>query len=100
MNGQTKDRGLAGLTFTREEKRHPAVQKLVAALAEELEIMRIQNDSVQNIEATTVLRGQILCVKRISARTLEVGPESRQSEADGPESASARDPVTGFPKGF
>jgi hypothetical protein len=89
-------RGISGLTFTREELAHPILRKLRAALADELALMREQNDNEQSIVATTVLRGQILFVKRISAQTPEVGPESRQSEPDGPESASARLSAAGF----
>lgn len=92
MNQQTqadRDRvtGIAGLAFTRQDKNTPLFQRLVAALHEELALMRAQNDVPANIVDTTVLRGEISLVKRILARTDEVGPESRTSEPEWPESS-------------
>lgn len=100
MTNNTDVRGIPSLRFTQEEARHPLFKKFVKAFAEEREELRAQLEAVQNIESTTLLRGQLHLVKRISARTSEVGPESRQSEADGPESATPARAATGFPVSF
>jgi hypothetical protein len=92
-------RGIAGLNLTREDVRSPALQKVLAALRDEQLALRESLEPVQNIESTTVTRGQLHMVKKILARADEVGPESWQSEAEGPESASAR-AATGMPEGF
>lgn len=99
MNAPRIIRGLAGLAFTREELRHPITAKLRAALQDELALLREQNDGTQDIARTTLLRGQIQCVKNISARTLEVGPESRTSEPEGPELSFGLPPVAGSSPG-
>ena len=91
---------VAGWTPTREDMRAPALQKLLAALAEERELLRTRLEYPQNIESTTLLRGQLQAVKQILARTEEVGPESRQSEAVGPESAFSARAATGLPEGY
>jgi len=67
---------------------YPAVRRIAALLAQELQEMREANDSPESIQDTTLRRGEIRLAKRILAR-LEVGPESRQSEPFWPESASA-----------
>ena len=84
-----KDRGIAGFTLTPDEARSPLWRRFQAALDEELHLLRVRNDAPADIKDTTLLRGELRCVKRISARTAEVGRESRQSEPLGPESASA-----------
>lgn len=94
------DRGLAALKFSREEQRHPLFKKFERAFAEERQLQLEQLAHPQNIEQTTLLRGQLALLSRISARTSEVGPESRQSEADGPESATPARAATGFPVSF
>lgn len=94
------DRGLLALKFTREDQRHPLFKRITQVLADERQLLLEQNAHPQNIEQTTLLRGQLILLSRISARTSEVGPESRQSEADGPESATSARAATGFPLSF
>lgn len=92
-------RGLAGLRFTPQDMDIPAVQKLLAALRDEQALLREHLEPVQNIESTTLLRGQLQAVKQILARADEVGPESRESEPVWPESPSA--PAAGrLPEGY
>lgn len=93
-------RGIAALTFTREDSHSPLYQRLVAALRDEQALLREQLEPLQNIESTTVTRGQLHMVKRILARADEVGPESRQSEADGPESAFPAPAAGRLPEGY
>lgn len=80
--------GISGLNFTRDELRHPLVQRILRALREERELARDHLESPANIEQTTLQRGALQAVKKILARADEVGPESRQSEPEWPESAS------------
>jgi hypothetical protein len=100
MSSTTTKTGLSALVFKREETLHPIFKKIVAALEQERERMRAELEHPANIESTTLLRGELRAVKRILARTSEVGPESRQSEADGPESAPLARAATGFPVSF
>jgi hypothetical protein len=86
--------------FTREERRHPIFKRFAQAFAEERAVKVEQLTPPQNIEQTTLLRGEIRMLSLISARTSEVGPESRQSEPDGPESASPARAAAGFPLSF
>lgn len=96
----TPMRGLMALSFTADELRHPILRKLRAALAEERELMRDYLEPEQPIGSTSILRGELRLVKRILALTDEVGPESRQSEATGPESAFPARTAAGFPPGY
>ena len=81
--------GLAGFKLTREEAESPWWRRFHQAIEEELHLQRLQNDDPGlNIQATTVMRGQIGLLKRISARTTEVGLKSRPSEGDALESAN------------
>lgn len=74
--------------LTREEARSPLWQKLAPFLVAEIKSMREANDSLTlSIADTTAKRGEIRFAKRILALADEAGPEARQSEADGPESA-------------
>src|SRR4051812_24655021 len=94
-------RGIGGLDFTQEQAATPLFRLIVAALEDELKLMREQNDVDSDIKNTTLLRGEIRCVKRILARTSEVGPVSRQSEHDDvPESASVASAAGGIPPGY
>lgn len=93
-------RGIAGLTLTREDMRSPVLQKVLAALRDERQALLESLEPLQNIESTTVTRGQLHMVKRILARADEVGPESWQSEAQGPESAFPPRADTGLPEGY
>lgn len=72
-------------------------KKFVAAIESERELLLEQLEPASNIETTTLLRGELRALKRILARTSEVGPESRQSEANGPESATPRGAVSRIP---
>lgn len=97
---KTIPRGIDTLKFTREEQRHPIYKKFAAAFAEERQILLERLAHVANIESTTLMRGEIRLLSQISARTSEVGPESRQSEATGPESASPALVAERFPVSF
>lgn len=88
QHDQHQERGLAALSFTIGEQQHPLFKKIVAALREEREKLRDALEHPGDIATTTLQRGEIRLVKRILARTEEVGPESRQSEGDAPESAT------------
>lgn len=90
-------RGLAGVRFTLDDMRSPALQKLLVAVREEQGDMRAQLEHPMNIEQTTLLRGRLQLVKEILARTDEVGPESRQSEP-WPEAASFAHAAVGMPE--
>lgn len=76
--------------LTREEARSalwakklaPFLRAEIAAIHEQLESPSLP------INETTVKRGEIRFAKRILALADEAGQEARQSEADGPESAS------------
>lgn len=81
--------GYASLTFTREEMQTLLFRKFVHAIEEERQILRQQLEDVSNIETTTLLRGELRGVKKILARTSEVGPESRQSDPNGAEFANS-----------
>jgi hypothetical protein len=73
--------------LTIAERQHdPRVQSLRRALEAELQALRIANDASEGIAETTLRRGEIRLAKRILAH-LEVGPESRPSDADGAELA-------------
>ena len=93
-------RGLQTLSFNQEEKRHPIYKKILRAFEEERALMREQLEHPSNIEQTTLLRGELRHAKRISARLTEVGPESRQSEPHGPESATPALAAERFPMDF
>lgn len=98
---QPTARGIAGLAFTSEEKRHPLFKRIAAAMADEKEFRRSELEHVQNIESTTLLRGRLQAVNQILARlSHEVGPESRQSEGDAPESAIPALVAERFPVSF
>lgn len=99
-NSLLADRGVAALRFTIEEQRHPLFKRFVQAFAEERQSLLEANAHPQNIEQTTLLRGQLILLSRISARTSEVGPESRQSEGIAPESASPALVAERFPVSF
>lgn len=92
--------GLDRLVFTEDEQRHPLFKRLVLAIKEEREMLRDSLEFPSKIEETTLLRGQLLLLNRISAATSEVGPESRQSEANSPESASPALAAERFPLEF
>lgn len=94
-----RTKGIAGFQMSPEEARSPLWQRFEAALREERAITREHLEYPQNIEQTTLLRGQLQLVKQILARTDEVGPESRQSEPAWPESAF-RPSATGMPPGY
>lgn len=93
-------RGIVTLSFNAEERRHPIFKKIAAALRDETALMKDQLAHPSNIEQTTLLRGEIRHANRISARLSEVGPESRQSEAFGPESAIPALDAERFPVSF
>lgn len=92
--------GLGAFALTRQDRESPVWQRFVALLRDEQAKLRRQLEPVQNIESTTLLRGELQLVKRILARADEVGPESRQSEPQGPESAFPARSATGLPDGF
>lgn len=81
MSGVT---GLARFKLTRGEMRDPVWVRLQECVAEELALKREQNDHPMDIVKTTGMRGEIAMLKRILALADEVGPESRQSEPQGP----------------
>lgn len=87
---------LSDFRLTVAEARSPLWQRLEQCLSGELDYQRQQNDAMEDIAKTTLRRGQIAVVKRILALSDEVGPESRESEAQGPESQSAG-AVAGIP---
>ena len=93
-------RGLAAFTVSRQDNESPVWRRFIACLREELAVKRMQNDAPATIQDTTLLRGEIALVKRILARADEVGPESRQSEPQWPESALPARAVTGLPEGY
>jgi hypothetical protein len=98
----TQDRGLTAFraSLRPQDVRSELWQRLMAAIEDERTMMRAQNDSDMNIAETTLLRGQLRLASRILALADEVGPESRQSELEKPESASSplgdNDPVERF----
>lgn len=92
--------GLAGLVLTSADLDTQLWKRIATALEQERDEMRMKNDSsTLNVADTTLLRGEIRLAKRILARADEVGPESRQSEPNWPESAPA--PAAGrIPQGY
>lgn len=94
-----RSKGIAGFALTREDRDSFLWRRFEAAVREERELLRGQLEHVQNIESTTLLRGQLQAVKQILARADEVGPESRQSEPIGPESAFPARAATGLSEG-
>ncbi len=92
----SKFKRLSDMKLTRNEQRHPLWQRFEACLEGELARLRSENDHAADIANTTLRRGEIACVKRILALSDEVGPESSESEAFGPESHPAGD-TAGIP---
>lgn len=85
--------GIERLRLPMEQRRFdPLAQAMVAALNQELDALRAQNDHPQTIGEITYRQGGIAMLKRILAQ-LEVGPESRESEGQSPESPFADGPV-------
>jgi hypothetical protein len=91
---------LDALRFTDLEARTPLYKKVRAAVQAEFEELRDKLLHPSNIETTTLLRGEVRLAQRILARLDEVGPESRQSEPVGPESASPALAAERFPMDF
>lgn len=79
---------LSDFKLTLAESKTPLWQRFEAHMQAELAYLRQKNDDHADIKDTTLRRGEIALVKRILALTPEVGPESRASEAGGPESQS------------
>jgi hypothetical protein len=100
MNKPDDIQGVARLVFKQSEQDHFIVKRLKLALHEERALLRAQNDHPVDIATTTLLRGELRLVSRILARLDEVGPESRQSEPAGPESAPLAPTAGGFPVSF
>ena len=92
------DRGLDrfGRSLRREDLQHPIYRNLMDALADELALLREQNDHPTDIAKTTMTRGQISLVKRILALADEVGPESVARRAQSPHAQSQRPPAAGI----
>jgi hypothetical protein len=96
-----RSKGLSGFALTREERESALWRRFEAAAREERNLLREHLEHVQNIESTTLLRGQLQAVKQILARADEVGPESRPSEPhDWARVGISARAATGLPEGY
>ncbi len=95
-----RTKGVSGFVLTRQDRESALWQRFEAALREERRVLGEQLEPVQNIESTTLLRGQLQAVKQILARADEVGPESWQAEPIGPESAFPARSAAGMPERY
>lgn len=82
MTGHKFHVPLADFKLTAADENNPLWLRIRGMLEAEVEVLRLKNDSDQNIAATTMLRGEIRLAKRMLALAVEAGPTSRLVDAD------------------
>lgn len=80
---------LTGAGMTQDDLNSRVMVKFMHGMASYLQLLRVQNDSADDIKETTLRRGEIALAKRILALTPEVGLESAELDADGMHAADA-----------